>query len=265
MPADEPRVAPSGAGWRSMFVSHRGAVRTANEDSFLEAPDLGLWAIADGMGGHEAGQVASATIVHALELLPKLASGEGTEACVRERMAAANDRLQELSREAFGGRTIGSTVALLILRPEGATCLWAGDSRIYRLRDGRLQRLTRDHSRTEELIAQGVIEPEEAADHPAVNVITRAVGAMSDLDLERRSEPVEAADRFLLCTDGFYRTVSDDEIAGILGRSDYKQAAKELLALSLSREPADNVTLGVIQGNADITLRSPDPAGRKSG
>lgn len=253
MPADEPRVALPGAGWRSMFVSHRGAVRTTNEDSFLEAPDLGLWAIADGMGGHEAGQVASATIVHALERVPELSSGEGTEACVRERIAAANDRLLALSDEVFGGRTIGSTVALLILRPDGATCLWAGDSRIYRMRDGRLQRLTRDHSRTEELIEQGVIEPAEAEGHPQVNVITRAVGAMSDVDLDRRCEPIEAGDRFLLCTDGLYRTVSDDEMAGILARCDYKEAATELLALSLSREPADNVTLGVVQSSADIT------------
>ena len=168
MPADKPRVAAPSAGWRSMFVSHRGAVRTTNEDSFLEAPDLGLWVIADGMGGHEAGQVASATIVHALEAMPKLSSGEDTEACVRERIAAANDRLLALSEEIFGGRTIGSTVALLILRPDGATCLWAGDSRIYRLRQGRLQRLTRDHSRTEELIAQGVIAPTQAEGHPLV-------------------------------------------------------------------------------------------------
>lgn len=240
------------AGWRSTFVTHRGAVRAANEDSFLEAPDLGLWAIADGMGGHEGGQMASATVVHALDKMPPVPSPEAAEASVRELVARANERLQVLSRQAFGGRTIGSTVAVLILRPGGASCLclWAGDSRIYRLRRGRLERLTRDHNRTEELIEEGVIEPAEADSHPLVNVITRAVGAMADVDLDRRSEPLEAGDRFLLCTDGLYRSVTEEEMEGILIRCDCQSAAEELLALSLSRQPTDNVTLGVVQGAA---------------
>ena len=257
MSADEARVTLPATSWRSMFVSHRGAVRATNEDFFLEAPDLGLWVIADGMGGHEGGQMASATIVHVLEQVPQLSSPKGTEACVRERVAAANDRLQELSREAFGGRTIGSTIAVLILRPECACCLWAGDSRIYRLRRGALERLTRDHSRTEELIAQGAIAPEQAETHSQANVITRAVGAASDLDLDSRIEPLEIGDTFLLCSDGLYRSVADAEMADILGRREYHEAAEALLALSLSRQPTDNVTLGVVQSeNADITAPS---------
>lgn len=243
------------AGWCSTFVSHRGAVRAENEDSFLEAPDLGLWAIADGMGGHEAGQMASATVVHALDKMPPTASPAAAEASVRELIDRANERLQALSQQAFGGRIIGSTVAVLILRHDGASCLclWAGDSRIYRLRHGRLQRLTRDHNRTEELIAEGVIQPAEADSHPLVNVITRAVGARVDVDLDRRTESLEASDRFLLCTDGLYRTVTEDEMAGVLTRSDCQDAANELLALSLSRDPTDNVTLGVVQSQVAVT------------
>ncbi len=229
-----------------MFLSHPGAVRTANEDSFLEAPDLGLWVIADGMGGHEAGRMASATVIHMLEGVLAAPSAEAVEASVRERIAQANERLQALSRDTYGGRTIGSTVAVLILRPETASCLWAGDSRIYRLRGGRLERLTRDHSRTEELIAQGRLEPTRAEGHPLSNVITRAVGAQADLIVERRIEPLRIADRFLLCSDGLYRTVTDDELADILPSGDCRDAAQELMAVSLSREPADNVTLGVI-------------------
>ena len=243
------------AGWRSAFVSHRGSVRTTNEDSFLEAPDLGLWAIADGMGGHEAGQMASATVVHTLDKMPPLPSPEAAEASVRELIARANERLQALSQQAFGGRTIGSTVAVLILRPDGASCccLWAGDSRIYRLRGGCLERLTRDHNRIEELIDEGAIEPTQADSHPLVNVITRAVGAMADVVLDRRSERLEAGDRFLLCSDGLYRSVAEDEMASILSRCNCRDAADELLALSLSREPTDNVTLGVVQSTADVT------------
>jgi serine/threonine protein phosphatase PrpC len=229
-----------------MFLSHRGAVRTANEDSFLEAPDLGLWVIADGMGGHEAGRMASATVIHMLEGVLAVPSAEAAEASVRERIAQANERLQVLSRDTYGGRTIGSTVAVLILRPGSASCLWAGDSRIYRLRGGRLERLTRDHSRTEELIAQGRLEPAQAERHPLSNVITRAVGAQADLIVERRIEPLQISDRFLLCSDGLYRTVTDDELANILPSGDCRDAAQELMAVSLSREPADNVTLGVI-------------------
>ena len=170
MPVHEARVTLL-AGWRSTFVTHRGAVRTANEDSFLEAPDLGLWAIADGMGGHEGGQVASATVVHTLDKMPPVPSPEAAEASVRELVARANERLLVLSRQVFGGRTIGSTVAVLILRPGGASCicLWAGDSRIYRLRRGHLERLTRDHNRTEELIAEGMIEPAEADSPPTTS------------------------------------------------------------------------------------------------
>ena len=239
-------LTPPEPSWRSMFLSHRGAVRTANEDSFLEAPDLGLWVIADGMGGHEAGRMASATVIHMLEGVLAAPSAEAVEASVRERIAQANERLQALSRDTYGGRTIGSTVAVLILRPGTASCLWAGDSRIYRLRGGRLERLTRDHSRTEELIAQGRLEPARAERHPLSNVITRAVGAQADLVVERRIEPLRISDRFLLCSDGLYRTVTDDELADILPSGDCGDAARELMAVSLIREPADNVTLGVI-------------------
>ena len=108
----------------------------------------------------------------------------------------------------------------VIFPPGTAPCLWAGDSRIYRLRGGRLERLTRDHSRTEELIAQGRLDPARAKRHPLSNVITRAVGAQADLVVERRIEPLRISDRFLLCSDGLYRTVTDDELADILPSGD---------------------------------------------
>ena len=204
--------------------------------------------------------MASATVIHMLEGVPAAPSAEAVEASVRERIAQANERLQALSRDTYGGRTIGSTVAVLILRPETASCLWAGDSRIYRLRGGRLERLTRDHSRTEELIAQGRLEPARAESHPLSNVITRAVGAQAELTVERRIEPLQKSDRFLLCSDGLYRTLTDDELAVILPSGDCRHAAEELMAVSLSREPADNVTLGVIEVDYQETAAAPGTA-----
>jgi len=252
-------MTPSVSPWESVFVSDRGAVRQVNEDSYLDAPDLGLWVIADGMGGHEAGQLASATVVHTLEGISSADSVEAMEASVRRSISQANRQLHEVSRNLYASKPVGSTVAILILRPGRACCLWAGDSRIYRLRNGRLERLTRDHSRTEELIEQGIITRAEAEEHPLANVITRAIGAAAHVVLDRQIEPVVPADTFLLCSDGLYRTVSEDEMEEKLGQSDCRQAAEELLALSLSRKPADNVTLGVVHTGGDDTIIARTP------
>jgi serine/threonine protein phosphatase PrpC len=230
---------------RSAFLSHPGAVRQVNEDSFFEAPDLGVWAVADGMGGHEAGQLASTMIVDALDAMSP-GSDEALLARVRERLSEINRRLRDLAAERYAGRIVGSTVALLLLDATRAVCLWAGDSRIYRLRDGTFERLTRDHSRTEELIAAGHLDPADANAHPLAHLITRAVGAEERLALEMRDEPLAVGDRFLLCTDGLTRTLDDSELAALLTAGDCETAARALLAASLARQPRDNVTLGIV-------------------
>lgn len=230
----------------SVFVSHPGALRSVNEDSFLEAPDLGVWAVADGMGGHEAGQLASSMIVDALDTMPSAALKHSVQQEVRRQLQAINRRLRDIASQRFPGRIVGSTVAILIIEDGAAVCLWAGDSRIYRLRDGELVRLTRDHSRTEELIAAGQLDPAKANGHPLANVITRAVGAEDQLTLEDRIEGLAPGDRYLLCTDGLNKTIDDPELQHLIASGDCAAATRSILQASLARQPRDNVTLGII-------------------
>lgn len=233
--------------WHSAFVSHQGAVRAVNEDAFFDAPDIGVWAVADGMGGHEAGQLASSLIVDALDTIPQIESAEQRVTAVRGRLNGVNQRLREIAQERYAGRIIGSTVAILLADDDEATCLWAGDSRVYLLRQGQLRRLTRDHSKVEEMIAEGLLQPSEAEGHRLANVITRAVGAQPELLLETRVEKARVGDRFLICSDGLTKTISDEELAGLLGNGSSESAAERILTLCLQRRPTDNVTLGVIR------------------
>lgn len=233
--------------WTSAFVSHPGAVRAENEDAYLEAHDLGLWAVADGMGGHEGGEIASRMVIDALDSLEPAASRDAVVDNVRARLEAANSSIRQLSLSRYDGRLIGSTVAVLVACDERVVCLWAGDSRIYRWRAGGLERLTRDHNRAEELIELGLLDRAEAGSHALSNMVTRAIGVIDNLAIDRRSEPVEQGDRFVLCSDGLNRVVSDDEIAGALNDPSCDSIAHELLALALQRGATDNVTLGIVQ------------------
>ena len=170
--------------WESAFLSDPGPMRSVNEDAFLDAPDLGLWVVADGMGGHEAGQLASRMIVDALD--QELPSGRLDDVIVevKTRLHDVNRQLREIAVARYGGRIIGSTVALLIGYQNLGICLWAGDSRIYRYRGGLLTQLTNDHSQVEDLVQSGLLSRDNARHHPLTHVITRAVGALPELQLE---------------------------------------------------------------------------------
>jgi serine/threonine protein phosphatase PrpC len=233
------------ATYTSHFVSHVGAVRSVNEDAYLEAPDLGLWAIADGMGGHEAGEEASRLVIDALDGLHRATTCEEMVSQVKDHLAKANLRIRKLSLSRFHGRLIGSTAAVLVICGGTGVCLWAGDTRVYLSRAGVLSRLTRDHSRSEELIAMGLLKAGDAAGSSYANVITRAVGVEDHLELEVHAVTLDAADLFLMCSDGLNKVVTDEEI-GEAVRSAGVNAAAMLLELALGRTPTDNVTVGVI-------------------
>lgn len=234
--------------WSSAGRSHVGMVRAINEDACLALPELGLWAVADGMGGHEAGDVASRMIVETLQQLPPPASWQDFLDSVRERLFEVNRRLREESAQRYHHRTIGSTVVVLLAHEDRCACLWVGDSRIYRLRNGQLDKLTRDHSHVQELVDQGLIAPEDANRHPLANVITRAVGSSDDLQIDQTIFPLQAGDMFLLCSDGLNKTVSDEEIARLLAHSDHncQEAVKAFIHLALMRDANDNVTTVVV-------------------
>jgi serine/threonine protein phosphatase PrpC len=232
--------------WTSAALTDAGARRAHNEDAVLARDDAALWCVADGMGGHEAGEVASAGVVEALEAL----SGDDalSEAIDRvdDSLMDANRRLRDYAARELGGRTLGATVVVMLVRGRLGACLWAGDSRLFRWRDGELRQLSSDHSEVQQLVDQGVLEPEEADDHPNANVITRAVGAASRLFADVVLFSVEPGDRFLLCSDGLYNELTPDEIARELGTGGpVDVSARSLLDQALERGARDNVSVVV--------------------
>jgi protein phosphatase/serine/threonine-protein phosphatase Stp1 len=224
---------------RFTTATHPGAKRAHNEDALLCRPDLGLWIVADGAGGHSWGAMAAGTVVAALDALPAGLTAAETLIQVRLRLQGAHRALcDEAARHGKG--LIASTVVVLILREDHFACLWAGDSRLYLARGGAAQRLTVDHSLVQDLLAGGVIGPGEARDHPDGNVITRAIGSgEQDPELEKRMGEVMSGDRFLLCSDGLCKSLSDDELTLHLSGG---AVAEDLIAAALQRAVSDNVT-----------------------
>ena len=233
--------------FRAWAVTHPGTVRDHNEDVYVNRPDLGLWAVADGAGGHDAGEVASGLIAIALDSIPPELSAEETLTQVRMRMAATHAALRErAARQGHG--MIASTVVVLIARHGHFACLWAGDSRAYLLRGEALARVTRDHSLVLELVDGGQITDAEAENHPRANVITRAVGAEVDMvELDKVTDRLVDGDRFLLCSDGLCKALSDPEMLAILRAHDAEPAAERLVAAALARNARDNVTAVVLE------------------
>ncbi len=234
--------------WSSAGRSHVGMIRAINEDACLSLPELGLWAVADGMGGHEAGDIASQMIVETLQEIAPPNDWDDFLNAVREGLQKVNQQLREESARRYQNRTIGSTVVVLLMWETQCACLWVGDSRIYRLRGGHLQQLTRDHSHVQELVDQGLILAADAHRHPLANVITRAVGSAEDLLVDEAIYPLEAGDMFLLCSDGLNKTVSDEEITRLLTQSNHncQEAVKAFIHLALMRDANDNVTTVVV-------------------
>lgn len=239
----------TGVRWSSTGRTDRGARRKINEDSILLRPEQRVWLVADGMGGHEAGDLASGMVAKAVSA----AAIDGTLAQRVDAIDAAliqvNEAIRRRAAESFGGRTMGSTVVVMAAGDRAGVCLWAGDSRLYRLRDGALSRLSSDHSEVQELFERGLLSAEEAANHPMSNVITRAVGGMSVFALDIRLFDVRPGDTFLLCSDGLYNELGDDEINAAIG-DDLDASADRLLAETLARGARDNVSLVLARAEA---------------
>jgi serine/threonine protein phosphatase PrpC len=233
----------------SVGQTHTGCVRGLNEDAYLNQPDIGLWAVADGMGGHQSGEVASALIVDALASVSTFASAFAFRDAAAQAIEAANNEM--IARAALSGEgTMGSTVVTLLAHQGHYACLWAGDSRIYLYRGGYLRRLTRDHSVVQEMVDAGVIGEESARTHPRANVITRAVGARAELELDGVFGTIQAGDRFLLCSDGLTGVVHEREIAEEMIRAPLQAAAERLIDRALARGAPDNVTVVMVAAEA---------------
>lgn len=231
--------------WRSAAASRTSRLRGGpNQDSFVDRPDLGLWAAADGMGGHRAGDIASRSVAEALARSAPAASLAAFLDAAAARLAEANAALLEAAREVGPDAVIGSTIAALLAHGRHAACLWAGDSRVYLLRDTQLFLLTRDHTLVQELVDQGSLDAAAAPGHPAANVVTRGVGVDPELRLERRVVELEHDDTFLLCSDGLTKVVTAEAIARTLLR-DVEAAARELVELAQESGATDDVTVVV--------------------
>jgi serine/threonine protein phosphatase Stp1 len=219
-----------------------GLRRELNEDSVVDCPDAGLWAVADGMGGLHHGERASGMIRETLEGLAPAADLDAYVAAVRDRIASVDARL----RDEAGSGTSGSAVVALLAADGRFACAWAGDSRLYRWRAGRLERLTRDHSLVQDLVASGTLSDEDAHGHPLANRITRAVGVGARLELDVARGVLAPGDRYLLSSDGLHGVVTDAAIAELMQSPDLDAAADGLIAAVLRAGAPDNVSVVLV-------------------
>jgi serine/threonine protein phosphatase PrpC len=218
-----------------------GRQRRGNEDAFYARSPL--FAVADGMGGAQAGEVASHMAVEVLE--QGLPDGVGSiEERLRTRVAEANARILELAQSDDQLAGMGTTLTAAYVGEDDLTVAHVGDSRLYRLREGALERLTDDHSLVEELVRQGKLTPEEADEHPQRSIITRALGAEPGVEPDSRTWPARAGDVYLICSDGLTSMVAEAQVAAIIQGSDSLAAAgRTLIDAANDAGGRDNITV----------------------
>jgi serine/threonine-protein phosphatase Stp1 len=226
--------------------THVGLRRKVNEDSVLVRTERGLWAVADGMGGHEAGDVASAMVAEALRRLPIVYSLDELIESAIDALRHVNHELIQLAQDDHRSRTIGTTVVGLGIADGQFRCFWAGDSRAYRIRNGQIRRLSRDHSLVQDLVDAGMLKPEEAERHESANVITRAVGVAEELQVDSSDGEATPGDLFLLASDGLTRLVDDGELLEQLTAHQPESAIDNLIDLVLARGAPDNVSIVIV-------------------
>ena len=236
--------------WQTCALTDVGVRRKHNEDAIISRPEAGLWAVADGMGGHEAGDVASKLVTEALSGIPRAENFSVFVDQVEDALLTANHALREHAAREFAGRMMGSTVVVMTADQGYGACIWAGDSRLYQLRDGELQQISRDHSQVQKLVDAGVLSEEEAESHPNANVITRAIGGSPDLVLDVVLFDIRPGDRFLLCSDGLYNEVDKADLAAGMAVEDVEAAARQLLTGALDAGARDNVSVIVVGAQA---------------
>ena len=244
-------------------LSDIGRKRKGNEDSYSLNPEQELFVVADGMGGHAAGEVASRMAVDAINEFVTISGGSdeitwpfGLDDSIsydgnrlKTAIRHANRRLLEATRERSDYEGMATTVAAVLVDGQTANIAHVGDSRIYLWRDGAMTLLTTDHSWVNEQIQSGVISPEQARSHPLRNVVTRALGGRADLAVDVQSRPVGPGDVLLLCSDGLTTMVGDEDIARLLGESggDLGLAARALVDAANEHGGEDNITVVLVR------------------
>lgn len=224
--------------------THVGRVRKINEDSILVLPEQRIFVVSDGMGGHEGGDFASRTVVDAIAILPPDLPATEKFGQLRNVLKGAHDLI--LSEAQRRGATMGATVVTLVLSDGHFGVLWAGDSRLYRMRDGRMELLTSDHSLVAAFVEAGQLTWDEAGNHPQSNAITRAVGVGEVLELDRIHGEMLSGDRFLLCSDGLNKYASIAELGAMVAGVPIEMVTDTLIQMALDRGGADNVSVIVV-------------------
>ena len=239
--------------FRWAAASDTGKLRDENQDRFLVEPELGLFLVSDGMGGHRGGGLASKIVAEDLPPLIesrldelKTRSTTAVRSLLKKALAEQSRQVQMEGTTENGYKDMGTTVALALLIGERAYIANVGDSRIYRLRRNKLRQLTKDHSVISELLDQGRIEPEEVEEHDAQGQITRYIGMEERAHPYVRSFLLREGDRLLLCTDGLTDLVADEAIAAILGQdSDCQAVCEALVKAANTAGGTDNITVVV--------------------
>ena len=226
----------------SSGLTHVGCVRSCNEDAYLEMPDSGLWCVADGMGGHQAGDLASQRIVDVLADLAHRFQGPALLHRIKSVLQMVNTELRETAKYMGSNVVIGSTVVVLLLEGEHYHCFWTGDSRCYLWRNQQLQCITRDHTAVSEALEMGYLTAEEAYRHKRGNVLTQAIGAFDEFFVEVEQGILYENDTFLLCTDGLTKVFSDQMIADRMQARSISDINTNLINEAVSLGAKDNLT-----------------------
>jgi serine/threonine-protein phosphatase Stp1 len=222
-------------------------LRELNEDRLLERSDLGLWAVADGMGGHDRGDLAAQCVVDCLS-----AAEPRSAADIVDAVRLANTSVFARTSES---RVSGSTVVILKIEEDRFDCFWAGDSELWLAHDGELRKVSRDHSVVEELVRSGLIDEQQRHSHPQAHLVTRAVGAMEAVELDHASGAASKGDVFLLCSDGLTSAISSDDLALLLSSDELEDLASRLLAKALDRGAKDNVTMVLVRVGSALEVK----------
>lgn len=238
-------------------LTDAGPHRDKNEDSigcFAPADGLALqrkgylYVVADGLGGHAAGEVASSSAVARVgEEYYSPSNHTRIEPALRQAVQAANLRIHELIQHHPEYRSMETTLSAIAITSAQAYVAHVGDTRIYHWREGRLSQLTSDHSEAAELVRMHILKPERVREHPGRNTLTRTLGSRLIPRPDYLRQPVMAGDQFVLCTDGLWSQIEDDEIASVVGDSPPETACQTLLERALERDPHDNVTVQVVR------------------
>ena len=229
---------------RHSALTHVGRVRPLNEDSILALPDQRIWVVSDGMGGHAAGDFASQAVVDAAaSVSADLPAAERMQA-LRAALSRAHDAIRAEGERR--GATIGATVVALMLAEEHFVAFWAGDSRLYRFRDGGIELLTTDHSAVADLVTSGTMTWDEVEALPQSNAITRAAGVGETLVLDKIRGELRVGDRFLLCSDGLNKYAGFETLRRAVASAPIETVTDKLVQIALDGGGGDNISVIVV-------------------